>query len=118
MPEEINRVLTDQIADLLLTTSREADENLVREGIAAEKIHFVGNTMIDTLVRLIPLAEKRWSALRTDLALDRFVLVTLHRPNNVDDAAGLGEIVAALNEVSGDLPVIFSGASPDACSHF
>jgi UDP-N-acetylglucosamine 2-epimerase (non-hydrolysing) len=107
MPEEINRLLTDQIADLLLTTSRDANENLVREGIAPEKIHFVGNTMIDTLVRLIPYAEKRWPALRSELALDKFVLVTLHRPNNVDDAAGLGEIVAALNELSADLPVIF-----------
>lgn len=107
MPEEINRVLTDRISDLLLTTSHEADENLVREGIAAEKIHFVGNTMIDTLVRLIPFAEKRWPALRSELALDRFVLVTLHRPNNVDDAAGLREIISALNEMSADLPVVF-----------
>jgi UDP-N-acetylglucosamine 2-epimerase (non-hydrolysing) len=107
MPEEINRLLTDQIADLLLTTSREADENLLREGIAAEKIHFVGNTMIDTLVRLIPLAEKRWPSLRADLKLDQFVLVTLHRPSNVDDAAGLHEIISALNEVSDDLPVVF-----------
>ena len=107
MPEEINRLLTDQIADLLLTTSRDADENLLREGIAPEKIHFVGNTMIDTLVRLIPIAEKRWPALRADLELDRFVLVTLHRPNNVDTAEGLREIVSALNEVSDELPVIF-----------
>jgi UDP-N-acetylglucosamine 2-epimerase (non-hydrolysing) len=107
MPEEINRVLTDQIADLLLTTSRDADENLIREGIAPERIHFVGNTMIDTLVQLIPLAEKRWPALRSELALDRFVLVTLHRPNNVDDAAGLTEIVSALNEVSVELPIVF-----------
>jgi UDP-N-acetylglucosamine 2-epimerase (non-hydrolysing) len=107
MPEEINRLLTDQLADLLLTTSREANENLVREGIATEKIHFVGNTMIDTLVRLIPIAEKRWPALRSALALDRFVLVTLHRPNNVDDAAGLGEIISSLNEISEHLPVVF-----------
>jgi UDP-N-acetylglucosamine 2-epimerase (non-hydrolysing) len=107
MPEEINRLLTDQIADLLLTTSREADENLLREGIAAEKVHLVGNTMIDTLVRLIPLAEKRWPSLRADLKLDRFVLVTLHRPSNVDDAAGLHEIISGLNEVSDELPVVF-----------
>lgn len=107
MPEEINRVLTDQIADLLLTTSRDADENLVREGITPGKIHFVGNTMIDTLVRLVPFAEKRWPALRSEFALDKFLLVTLHRPNNVDDAAGLGEIIAALNEVSAELPVVF-----------
>lgn len=107
MPEEINRLLTDQIADLLLTTSRDADENLLREGIAPEKIHLVGNTMIDTLVRLMPIAEKRWPSLRGDLKLDRFVLVTLHRPNNVDDAVGLREIVSALNEVSAEVPVIF-----------
>ncbi|HKP37383.1 MAG TPA: UDP-N-acetylglucosamine 2-epimerase (non-hydrolyzing) [Pyrinomonadaceae bacterium] len=107
MPEEINRLLTDQIADLLLTTSSDAGENLVREGMAPEKIHFVGNTMIDTLVRLIPLAEKRWPALRAQFHLDRFILVTLHRPNNVDQAAGLSEIISALNEVSAELPVIF-----------
>jgi UDP-N-acetylglucosamine 2-epimerase (non-hydrolysing) len=107
MPEEINRLLTDQIADLLLTTSREADENLLREGVAPEKIHFVGNTMIDTLVRLVPIADARWPSLSADLNLDRFVLVTLHRPNNVDDADGLREIMSALNEVSADLPVIF-----------
>src|SRR6185503_1069884 len=87
--------------------SRDADETLVREGIAPERIHFVGNTMIDTLVRLIPFAEKRWPALRAEFALDRFILVTLHRPNNVDDAAVLTEIVSALNEVSAELPVIF-----------
>jgi UDP-N-acetylglucosamine 2-epimerase (non-hydrolysing) len=107
MPEEINRLLTDQLADLLLTTSRDADENLLREGVAPEKIHFVGNTMIDTLVRLIPIAEKRWPELRAHLNLDRFILVTLHRPNNVDKEAGLREIVAALKEVSEDLPVVF-----------
>lgn len=107
MPEEINRLLTDQIADLLLTTSPEADENLRREGIAPERIHFVGNTMIDTLVRLLPIAEQRWPSLRADLNLDRFVLVTLHRPSNVDEVHGLGEILSALNDVSDDLPVVF-----------
>lgn len=107
MPEETNRVLTDQVADLLLTTSPEAETNLLREGIAPEKIHFVGNTMIDTLIRLMPIAEERWPTIRTELKLDRFVLVTLHRPNNVDDAAGLGEIISALNEASADVPIIF-----------
>src|SRR3989440_9728018 len=107
MPEEINRLLTDQISDLLLTHSPEAHDNLIREGIAAGKIHVVGNTMIDTLVRLMPLAEKRWPALRTEFGLDKFVVVTLHRPNNVDAAAGLTEIMSALNEVSADTPVIF-----------
>ena len=107
MPEEINRLLTDQISDLLLTHSPEANDNLIREGVAAEKIHLVGNTMIDTLVRLLPMAEDRWPSLREEFGLDKFVLVTLHRPNNVDAAAGLTEIMAALNEVSAEVPVIF-----------
>jgi UDP-N-acetylglucosamine 2-epimerase (non-hydrolysing) len=107
MPEEINRLLTDQISDLLLTHSPEARDNLIREGIAPEKIHLVGNTMIDTLVRLMPLAEERWLSLRTAFNFDKFVLVTLHRPNNVDAAAGLTEIMTALNEVSADAPAIF-----------
>ena len=107
MPEEINRLLTDQISDLLLTHSPEANDNLIREGVAAEKIHLVGNTMIDTLVRLNPLAEERWPNLRAEFALDRFVLVTLHRPNNVDDGRSLGEIMSALNEISADVFVIF-----------
>jgi UDP-N-acetylglucosamine 2-epimerase (non-hydrolysing) len=107
MPEEINRLMTDQISDLLLTHSPEAKENLIREGIATEKIHLVGNTMIDTLVRLLPLAKKRWPSLREEFALDKFILVTLHRPNNVDDAAGLTEIMTGLNEASVKTPVIF-----------
>jgi UDP-N-acetylglucosamine 2-epimerase (non-hydrolysing) len=107
MPEEINRLLTDQISDLLLTHSPEARVNLMREGVAEEKIHLVGNTMIDTLVRLMPLAEDRWPALHSRFGFDRFALVTLHRPSNVDDPAGLKEIISALNEVSGDVPVIF-----------
>src|SRR5687768_17922149 len=85
MPEEINRLLTDQISDLLLTHSPEARENLMREGVAENKIHLVGNTMIDTLVRLMPLAEERWPALHSRFGIDRFALVTLHRPSNVDE---------------------------------
>jgi UDP-N-acetylglucosamine 2-epimerase (non-hydrolysing) len=107
MPEEINRLLTDQISDLVLTHSPEARGNLMREGVAEENIHLVGNTMIDTLVRLMPLAEERWPALHSRFGFDRFALVTLHRPSNVDDHLGLNEIISALNEVSGDLPVIF-----------
>jgi len=93
---------------LLLTHSPEARENLMHEGVAEEKIHLVGNTMIDTLVRLMSLAEERWPALHSRFSFDRFVLVTLHRPSNVDDRAGLNEIMSALNEVSGDVPVLFS----------
>lgn len=106
MPEEINRVLTDQLADLLLTPSRDGDENLLREGVAPEKVHMVGNLMIDTLMRLLPKAEERWNVIRTRLA-NRFLLVTLHRPNNVDDAAALAELMGALNDLGADLPVVF-----------
>jgi UDP-N-acetylglucosamine 2-epimerase (non-hydrolysing) len=108
MPEEINRVLTDQIADLLLTPSRDGDENLLREGVSPEKVHFVGNIMIDTLVRLKPKADARWPGLRRRFDLnDRFVLVTLHRPGNVDDAAALRELMAALSEIGDRTPVLF-----------
>ena len=107
MPEEINRLLTDQISDLLLTPSRDADENLWREGIAPEKIRFVGNVMIDTLVRLHPKAEVRWLPLREQYHLDRYVLVTLHRPSNVDASETLAEIMVALMEISRQIPVLF-----------
>jgi UDP-N-acetylglucosamine 2-epimerase (non-hydrolysing) len=109
MPEEINRLLTDQLADLLFTPSKDGDENLLREGIPAEKIYLVGNVMIDTLVRLLPAAEKRWPALRTDLDLreSSYALVTLHRPSNVDDAENLGRILDALYDIAIRLPVIF-----------
>jgi UDP-N-acetylglucosamine 2-epimerase (non-hydrolysing) len=107
MPEEINRLLTDQIADLLLTPSPEANENLLREGIIPGKIRFVGNVMIDTLVRLLPRAERRWPALSARLARNRYVLVTLHRPSNVDETSTLTEIMAALTEISRQIPVLF-----------
>ena len=108
MPEEINRVLTDHIADLLFTTSAEANDHLRREGVDSAKIRFVGNVMIDTLVALLPKARARWPALRHRLGLHgRFVLVTLHRPSNVDGADRLSEIMSALNEISVAVPVIF-----------
>jgi UDP-N-acetylglucosamine 2-epimerase (non-hydrolysing) len=96
MPEEINRVMTDHLADLLFTPSRDADENLLREGIASEKIKFVGNVMIDTLTRLLPKAEARWPALKTRYGFDQYDLVTLHRPSNVDVPETLTEIISGL----------------------
>ena len=109
MPEEINRLLTDQIADLLFTPSADADKNLLHEGVAPEKIHFVGNVMIDTLVRLLPKASERWSAQRSTINLDpeRYALVTLHRPSNVDNPNTLAGVMSALADVSRDLQVIF-----------
>ena len=103
MPEEVNRVLTDQIADLLFTPSRDGDQNLLREGIPAERIHFVGNVMIDTLGRLLPQA----AALLTRELPARYALLTLHRPANVDEASTLRGILTALGEISRELPVIF-----------
>jgi UDP-N-acetylglucosamine 2-epimerase (non-hydrolysing) len=110
MPEEYNRLLTDHIADLLFTPSRNANENLQREGIPDDRIHFVGNVMIDTLVRLLPKALERWHIVRSTLnvpADQRYVLVTLHRPSNVDEPETLREILAALTEIAHELPVIF-----------
>ena len=109
MPEEINRLMTDQIADYLFTPSRDGDENLLREGVSAQKIHFVGNVMIDTLVRLLPEAGRLWPRLSSDLHLDdqSFGLVTLHRPSNVDDPVMLAQIMSTLSEISHELPIVF-----------
>ena len=103
MPEEINRLLTDQMSDWLFTPSADADENLRGEGIAAEKIYRVGNVMIDTLARLVPQAT-----LPHELSdLGAYVLVTLHRPGNVDDLPWLRGMLTALSEVSREAEVIF-----------
>jgi UDP-N-acetylglucosamine 2-epimerase (non-hydrolysing) len=107
MPEEINRLLTDQIADLLFTPSKDADENLLREGISSEKIHLVGNVMIDTLIHLFPKALDRWSILQTSWKLERFGLVTLHRPANVDHPEKISSIVNALIDIGELLPLVF-----------
>jgi UDP-N-acetylglucosamine 2-epimerase (non-hydrolysing) len=104
MPEEVNRVVTDQLADLLFTPSRDGDRNLAREGIPAERVHCVGNVMIDTLVRSLPLC--RPPAVR-DLP-SRYALVTLHRPSNVDDAEALRGIVECLAELSAQIPMLFA----------
>jgi len=103
MPEEINRVLTDQISSLLLTPSADGNENLAHEGIAAEKVHLVGNVMIDTLVRMLPQTATRIPA---ELP-SRYALVTLHRPSNVDDTDWLGSILNELSNISAELPVWF-----------
>jgi UDP-N-acetylglucosamine 2-epimerase (non-hydrolysing) len=136
MPEEINRLLTDQIADLLFTPSIDGDENLLREGVKKEKIHFVGNVMIDTLIRLLPKSnieglgpqlnrkDKGPGEIETQKTFhgvniqrgkdsgieelaDGYALVTLHRPSNVDDECILDNIMETLDKISNELPVIF-----------
>ncbi|MFH1028095.1 MAG: UDP-N-acetylglucosamine 2-epimerase (non-hydrolyzing) [Pseudomonadota bacterium] len=109
MPEEINRMLTDRIADLLFTPSADGDENLLQEGISAEKIHLVGNVMIDTLVRMLPEAAAQWDNLAGKLKIvdDPYLLVTLHRPSNVDEPVMLAQIMAALDELSEQIQVLF-----------
>jgi len=103
MPEEINRLVTDQLADMLFTPSEDGDQNLRKEGVAQEKIHLVGNVMIDSLVRLLPLAKK----CSTEGFPERYALVTLHRPSNVDDSVSLKGILEALLEVSRRIAVVF-----------
>jgi len=108
MPEEINRLVTDQLADLLFTPSEDADVNLRKEGIAGEKIFRVGNVMIDSLVRLLPIAQRRKDNRRNHDGLpDRYALVTLHRPSNVDDSVTLKNILQSLLDVNRDLAVVF-----------
>jgi UDP-N-acetylglucosamine 2-epimerase (non-hydrolysing) len=103
MPEEINRLITDQIADILFTPSQDGDQNLLREGVSSEKIKFVGNVMIDTLVRLLPQAQ-----IPPGLKLEKpYALVTLHRPSNVDTRDSLDLIVNALVALSQQVQIIF-----------
>ena len=103
MPEEINRLVTDQLADLLFTPSGDGDKNLQKEGIPEEKIFRVGNVMIDSLVRLLPAARKTG----IKALPERYVLVTLHRPANVDDSVALKGILESLLQVNRDLAVVF-----------
>jgi len=112
MPEEINRVLTDQISRWLFVTEPSGVRNLLREGIAEERIHLAGNVMIDSLRRYLPAAEKT-GALR-EFGLEEsggrarpFVLVTLHRPSNVDEAEWLAPLVEGLAEIARKVPVLF-----------
>ncbi|MEW6489946.1 MAG: UDP-N-acetylglucosamine 2-epimerase (non-hydrolyzing) [Thermodesulfobacteriota bacterium] len=106
MPEEINRLVTDAVADLLFTTSRDADENLRAEGVPPEKIRFVGNVMIDTLLRQV----RRLPEVRPEPLVvpgDRYGVVTLHRPSNVDVRETFAGILGALGEIARTLPLVF-----------
>lgn len=107
MPEEINRLLTDQIADLLLTPSADADANLRNEGIPAERIRLVGNVMIDSLLKFLKPAQETKIREQLDVADSEYALLTLHRPSNVDDPLVFARLLDALEEISKSLPIIF-----------
>lgn len=103
MPEEINRIVTDRLSDIYLTTSIDANSNLLKEGVSRKKIYFVGNVMIDTLIKF--LGKK--SSLKIDTP-EKYAVVTLHRPSNVDDIKKLKSIISCLLEVSENIPIFFS----------
>jgi UDP-N-acetylglucosamine 2-epimerase (non-hydrolysing) len=110
MPEEINRKVTDAISDILFTPSKDADENLIQEGVEKSKIHFVGNIMIDSLVSISRKIDTSWEdkiLKKYGLQRNNFVLVTLHRPSNVDDVNNLRRIMTFLKGLSLKIPIIF-----------
>ncbi len=107
MPEEINRIVTDALSDFLFTTSRDADENLLNEGIATDKIFFVGNVMIDTLNRHRVRAEQLGTPARLELEPGGYVLLTLHRASNVDVPEVFSGILDALATIQNKLPILF-----------
>jgi UDP-N-acetylglucosamine 2-epimerase (non-hydrolysing) len=107
MPEEVNRVLTDQISDLLFTTEASALENLTREGVDPSRVHFVGNVMIDTL--LAHRDRARATGIQATLGLEpgRYGLMTLHRPSNVDDTAAFERLMQGVAVVASTVPIVF-----------
>ncbi len=107
MPEEINRIVTDALAELLLTPSLDADDNLLREGVAASKIACVGNIMIDTLIENLPQSRRRQLLGRLQIEPEAFIYVTLHRPSNVDDEKPLRMIMTELSRLASEWPVVF-----------
>ena len=115
MPEEVNRVLTDRMSDLLFTPSRDADENLAKEGIDPGRVRFVGNVMIDSLHAALPRARESRIHQQLGVRKGEYALATLHRPSNVDEPAALERLLVALAEVSGRIPVVFP-VHPRTCA--
>src|SRR5438105_3997652 len=107
MPEELNRLVTDQLSDLLLTPSADADDNLLAEGRPRSAIRRIGNVMIDVLDQHLSAARDRNVHARFGLSRERYAVLTLHRPSNVDDAEQLGRLLGLLGEVAARLPVVF-----------
>ena len=107
MPEEINRIVTDRLSDLLLTPSRDGSDNLRAEGVPEEKIHLVGNIMIDSLMRHLPLAKLDRVRDRMSIDEGRYAVLTLHRPSNVDNLDAFRRILTAIQTIAESVPVIF-----------
>lgn len=107
MPEEINRVMTDAVSHWLFTTEPSAEENLLREGVPAEKIHFVGNVMIDTLLAHRERAQQLDTLERLELTAGAYAVLTLHRPSNVDHAEQLAKLFEVLGRLNREIPVVF-----------
>jgi len=107
MPEEINRVVTDAISDLLFVSEASGIENLAREGVAPDKVHFVGNVMIDTLLRFRDEARRLDLPSRLELQSNAYAVLTLHRPANVDDSVALGALLEPILELAETMPVVF-----------
>jgi len=107
MPEEINRVVTDHLADLLFTTEPAANENLAREGIPPERCHLVGNVMIDTLVMSLAKTPERWPSLRQNIPSLPYLLATIHRPATTESPENLEQILLALGDLAQERPVLF-----------
>jgi UDP-N-acetylglucosamine 2-epimerase (non-hydrolysing) len=107
MPEETNRVLIDAVSDLLFTTEPAGNDNLAREGVPGEKVHFVGNVMIDTLFRYRERARESDVLPRLGLPTRGYAALTLHRPSNVDDEGTLGVLLGAVARIQREVPVVF-----------
>jgi UDP-N-acetylglucosamine 2-epimerase (non-hydrolysing) len=107
MPEEINRILTDSISDYLFITEDSGAKHLRTEGVDENKVFFVGNCMIDSLINILPYSDKSGIIAELNLTPDNYVLVTMHRPSNVDNQYRLGELTVLLNEISEERNVVF-----------
>src|SRR5512134_1446540 len=107
MPEEVNRIVTDRLCEILLTPSPDGDENLRREGIPQNRIFRVGNVMIDTLREHLPRARATGAPAKLGVAPGRYAVLTLHRPSNVDERSVLGGLLDAVEEIQRDLHVVF-----------
>ena len=107
MPEELNRLMTDVVATWLFTTEEDGEKNLLREGIPKERIHFVGNVMIDTLLANLERAKSLDTLNELGLEAGEFALLTLHRPSNVDDPKRLADLFSALEEINQRVPIVF-----------